>query len=211
MKVGVVLFHKNIENIYPSGWVEKCIESLYNQTFNNIHFYEIDYGGENKKLIDNSNFFSLEKLNYADAMNFIISEAFKDDCDFVFNANLDDFYSLNRFERQLEFLNQGFDIVSSDFCYVDKDNNTIKYMDILRHGSILKNLNNDHNVIAHPVIGISKNFWKDNNNRYDITKTPAEDLDLWKKSINKGYKFHIIDEILLYYRIHNNQVSYKNK
>lgn len=209
MKIGIVLFHKNINQIYLNEWVEKCIYTLTNQTYKDINYYEIDYGATNNRLIDNSNFFSTEKINYADAMNFIISRGFDDGCDFIFNTNLDDYYSLNRIEKQLGFLNMGFDIVSSEFVYIDGQNNIIRNMNMTKYGCISKNLNENHNVIAHPAVGISKKFWMDENNRYDVLKTPAEDLDLWKRSINNGYKFYIIDEVLLYYRIHNNQVSYK--
>jgi hypothetical protein len=209
MKLGIVLFHSNIFNLYRKEWIEKCIHSLNNQTSKNFQFYEINYGSDDVRLINNSKFFSIEKVNYADAMNFIISEAFNDGCDYVFNSNLDDFYSEKRIEKQLEFLKNGYDIVSSDFCYIDDRNNIIKYMNILQYGNIIDNLNHNHNVIAHPSVAISKNFWMDPENRYDIKKVPSEDLDLWKRSIGKGYKFHIVNDILLFYRIHNNQVSIK--
>jgi hypothetical protein len=209
MKIGVVLFHKNIEEIYAIEWVKKCLSTIHNQTYKDINFYEIDYGSSDKRLVSDSIFFSIEKLNYADAMNFIISKAFDDGCDFVFNTNLDDYYSLNRIEKQLEYLEMGFDIVSSNFQYINEKSEITRYLNMTGCGDILGNLNINNNVIAHPVVAISKNFWKDKNNRYDVLKTPEEDLDLWKRSINNGYKFHIIDEVLLYYRIHNNQVSYK--
>jgi hypothetical protein len=110
-------------------------------------------------------------------------------------------------EIQIEYLKQGIDVVSSDFCYVDENNNVTQYLNIVKYGSISDNLKRGHNVIAHPAVGISKNFWMDNENRYDINKTPEEDKDLWQRSIQRGYKFHIIDDILLYYRIHNNQIT----
>ena len=209
MKVGVVLFHKNIYDLYPKEWIDKCLSSIFNQTFKDFQIYEINYGLDDIKLVENSFFYSIEKINYADAMNFIITKAFADGCDYVFNTNLDDFYSNKRLEIQIEYLKQGIDVVSSDFCYVDENNNITQYLNIVKYGSILDNLKRGHNVIAHPAVGISKNFWMDNENRYDINKTPEEDKDLWQKSIQRGYKFHIIDDILLYYRIHNNQVSKK--
>jgi len=210
MKVGVIFFHKNVYDIYPSKWVNKCIDSIYEQTHSDLNFYEINYGVDKLQLVKGSKFFSVVKENYADAMNFIISEAFSDGCDYIFNTNLDDHYSDKRIEKQLEILEMGFDIVSSDFCYIDSDDMITHYMNIVKNGPIKKCLEMDINVIAHPVVGMSKKFWTDDNNRYDITKTPSEDLDLWKRSIN-NYKFYIIDDILLFYRRHNNQVSEKNK
>jgi hypothetical protein len=210
MKVGIILFHKNIHDLYPKAWIDKCLSSISNQTFKDFQIYEINYGSDNVRLVEDSIFYSIEKVNYADAMNFIITEAFNDGCDYVFNTNLDDFYHPEKLEKQIRCLDQGCDVVSSDFCYVDENDNIKLYMNIVKYGSVFENLNRGHNVIAHPAVGMSRNFWMDNQNRYDINKTPEEDKDLWTRSINRGYKFYIIDEVLLYYRIHNNQVSNKN-
>ena len=215
-KLGVVMFHKNIKKIYKEEWVTKCINSVLNQTIKDFTIYEINYGEDDLSLLDgidvNKRFYSETLENYADAMNFIITKAFDDGCDYVFNTNLDDYYKDTRFEKQLTHLSNGYDVVSSDFCYIQEQNNgedrVIHHMNIKKHGPIKDNLDRNHNVIAHPVVGMSNRFWVDVNNRYDITKTPSEDLDLWKRSIN-NYKFYIIDEILLFYRIHDNQVSVK--
>ena len=204
MKVGVVIYHKDIDKIYDSRWVDKCLESIKNQTFSDYQIYEINYAADMDCLIK-ANCYQIELSNYAEAMNFIISKAFEDGCDYVFNVNLDDYYHPTRFEKQLEKLKEGYDIVSSDFCYIDEDNNITHHKNICKHGDIKENLLRNHNVIAHPAVAMSKNFW--NSNRYDITKTPQEDLELWKVAIQNGYKFYIIDEELLYYRIHEKQVS----
>lgn len=219
MKKGVILFHKNIQKIYDNRWVEKSVNSMINQTINNVTFYEINYGNENYSVIPNNHdikkyFWSENFINYAESMNFILDKAFNDGCDFVFNTNLDDFYSPNRISNQIDMIiKEDLDIVSSDFCYIEEKNENgikndiiTKYMDIEKN-NINIHLNNRHNVIAHPSVCYNKRFWSDSNNRYDIHKTPEEDLDLWIRSINKGYKFGIHNDILLYYRIHNKQIS----
>ena len=209
-KLGIVLFHKNISDIYPKRWVDKCINTLKNQDVDNVEitFYEINYGSDKKRLVADSIFYNIEKINYADAMNFIITKAFEDGCEYIFNTNLDDFYSHNRIDTQLKYLKDGFDIVSSDFCYIDLDDKVTLTLNMSQH-PIEASFDKNHNVIAHPCVGMSKNFWNDTNNRYDINKTPEEDFDLWKRAIKRGYKFYIIDEILLHYRIHSNQISAK--
>lgn len=216
MKIGVVFFHKNINNIYKKRWIEKCVNSILSQTIKDFFIYEVNYGGDNFSIFEginfpNKKFYSNPLSNYAEAMNFIISEAFNDCCDFVFNTNLDDFYLDTRFEDELVFLKKGYDIVTSDFCYVKENNSEedeiILHKNILQYGSIKYNLNKDHNIIAHPCVAYSKNFW--NSNKYDISQVPKEDLVLWKKSINEGFKFFIHPKELLYYRIHDKQVSAK--
>jgi hypothetical protein len=213
MKVAVIFFHKNINSIYKKKWVDKCVNSIYKQTYNDFFVYEINYGNEDFSVVKDfdfkNKFFYKEELeNYAEAMNYIITKAFEDGCNYVFNTNLDDFYDEKRIEKQLKILQNGFDVVSSDFCYIEDVDGVDKikhHMKIKQYGDIELNLNKNHNVIAHPSVAINKRFW--DNNRYDITKTPSEDLHLWKESIKKGFKFFIHDEELLFYRIHNNQVS----
>lgn len=208
IKIGVVFFHSNLEKIYDESWISECIDSIKNQTISDIILYEIDYSGRGLNMTGTNKFYSEFKENYADAMNFIITKAFNDGCEFVFNTNMDDKYPTNRIEKQLKYLNLGYDIVASDFMYIDGENNFKNNIMVSPYNDVIKDqLNSGHNVIAHPVVGYSRKFW--DSNKYDITKTPEEDLDLWKRSVNLGYSFYIIPEILLNYRIHNNQVSTK--
>jgi hypothetical protein len=219
MKIGVIFFHKNIRSIYKERWINKCIDTILNQTVNDFTIYEINYGGDDLSLfkdleIKNQHvFIAEEKSNHAEAMNRIIDLAFSDGCDFVFNTNLDDFYHLQRIEKQLEKLRNGYDLVSSDFCYIKEngDEDVISFFKNIRnYGEIRDNLDKNHNVIAHPCVAYSKKFW--NSSRYIPEEIPEEDLKLWKRSIGNGFglNFYIYEDILLYYRLHENQITGDN-
>jgi hypothetical protein len=221
MKKGVVLYHCNIEKIYKKRWINECIDSLINQTDTDFIFYEVNYGGSEYSVLSDSKisqeikFWSCNLSNYAEAMNFIIEKAFDDSCDAVFNVNLDDKYHPERIEKEFNFIKLGYDLITSDFCYIEEDSSgedSITNLMLMssKYPNINSELEKNHNVIAHPCVCYSRKFW-DFGNRYDINKTPEEDLDLWKKTINSGLKFLIIPEILLYYRIHKNQSSNKEK
>lgn len=220
MKKGVILYHSNIKRIYKDRWIKKSIESMLNQTDSDLWFYEINYGSDNFSVLNSYNvrkkFWSIKMENYAQAMNFILDASFDDDCNLVFNTNLDDYYRNDRVELQTQAITTGgYDIVSSDFCYISEDefeNDNVTLIMNMKHYQldIRQNLKIDHNVIAHPSVCYNKTFWSEKNNRYDVTKTPQEDLDLWKRAINNGFSFKMIPEILLYYRRHINQVSEKN-
>lgn len=217
MKIGVIFFHRNIKNIYRERWIKKCVDSILNQTYSDFSIYEINYGGEEDSILGgfdfpNPHFFiSEEKENHAEAMNSILDVAFGDGCDYIFNTNLDDFYDLKRFKVQLERLNSGFDLVSSDFCYIEEigeiDEVTL-IKNIKRFGDIQENLEKGHNVISHPSVAYSKKFWEQN--RYVPEEIPREDMNLWLRSIQNGFKFYICDEVLLNYRLHENQVTGRN-
>ena len=217
MKLGVIFFHKNIKNIYQERWVKKCVESILNQTYQNFSIYEINYGGGEYSVLDGFSFsnhhvfISEEKENHAEAMNRIIELSFEDGCDYVFNTNLDDFYDPSRFEIQSSILKSGFDLVSSDFCYIEeiegKDEVTFN-KNIKEFGDIKENLDKGHNVIAHPSVAYSRRFWEQN--KYIPEEIPREDMLLWIRSIQNGFKFYICDEVLLNYRLHQNQVTGSN-
>lgn len=216
-KIGVVFFHKDIKKIYKERWIKKCVDSVLSQTVSDFTIYEINYGGGKDSILEGFSsehphiFIAEEKTNHAEAMNIIIDLAFGDGCDYVFNTNLDDYYELNRFEKQIEFLNQGYDIVTSDFCYVEEIENEDKitfYKEIKKAGGIKENLMKNHNVIAHPCVAYSKKFWESNS--YNPEEIPAEDLLLWRRGIEAGFKFHICDEVLLNYRLHGNQITGNN-
>lgn len=217
MKIGVIFFHRNIKNIYQERWIKKCVGSILNQTHSNFSIYEINYGGERDSVLEGFHFsnphifISEEKKNHAEAMNSIIDVAFGDGCDYIFNTNLDDFYDPKRFEVQVDVLNSGFDLVSSDFCYIEEINGVDEVTlikNIKRFGDIQENLEKGHNVIAHPSVAYSKKFWEQN--RYVPEEIPREDMNLWLRSIRNGFKFYICDEVLLNYRLHENQVTGSN-
>lgn len=221
LKIGVVVFHKDVWKIYQERWFRRSLDSMVNQTVKEVYFYEVNYGEDSTSFlsgydIENLKFYHNPLSNYAEAMNFIISEAFSDGCDYVFNTNLDDFYREDRIEKQLELIQSGYDIVSSDFCYVEEKidrhgsvvDQVVQYMHVWRTPEhIIGYFRNGENIFAHPAVCYSKKFWE--GNKYDKDKVPQEDFHLWRESIEKGYKFAIHPEVLLYYRRHENQVSTK--
>jgi hypothetical protein len=210
--IGVIFFHKNIEKIYRKEWIDKCIDSILNQTYNGkVSYYEIDYSGRNNQLVPNSIFYNLELNNHAEAMNFIIDRAFNDGCEYVFNTNMDDYYHLDRIKLQMYEFEKGFDIVSSDFKYIDENDNLMFKMDILNYpitkhfGDEINSLLFNHNTVAHPCVAFNKKFWE--TNKYNPDEIPVEDLNLWKRAIKNNFKIKIMPDVLLFYRRHESQIT----
>lgn len=217
MKKGVIFFHSNIQKLYPKRWVDRCIDSTVLQRENDFKIYEINYGGDDYSIFDGINYHQDREFhskffsNHAEAMNFIIDRAFGDGCDVIFNTNLDDFYSPDRIEKQMIEIKNGSDLVSSNMCYFEEKNGidkTLKYINFFDIGSIEKSLIGGHNVIAHPVVAFSKNFWK--NHRYDPSEVPVEDFLLWKRAVSNGVKISIVNDYLLNYRLHSMQITGDN-
>lgn len=211
MKSAVIFYHKNIENIYKREWIDECVQSIKGQTYQDFDVFELNYGDGNNKYCDKIKdedgyyFYGLPFDNHIHAMNFLISEVFFQGYDVVFNTNMDDQYSQYRFAKQLGKIGEGYQLVSSNFYYVSEKRNIINTLCMTGHGDIGTNLAINHNVIAHPVVCLHKSFWDDDLHYNDLLG--YEDLDLWQRAYNKGKRFCILEDYLLYYRIHTNQVT----
>src|SRR3972149_11493279 len=124
MKSGLIVYHKNIQQIYPANWIEKFKESILAQTYQDFEVYECNYGGDNFKIFKDSKFYlsTTEFKNFVEAMNFLLDHCFNNEnCDYVFNTNCDDYFSADRIEKQLIALNNGYDIVASNFALINED------------------------------------------------------------------------------------------
>ena len=170
MTVGVIIYHKNALKIYEQAWIDQCVSSIQNQTYNDFVVFEMDYGGTDVTVYPDYVFrLSQELPTYADAMNKLLDIAFCHDLEYVFNVNIDDYYAPNRFERQLELLEGGAHLVSTFFEFVN-EYGTISV--IAPRGPIKEELDSGNNVICHPSVAYSKTFWE-NCSRYDPAEVPT--------------------------------------
>jgi hypothetical protein len=210
MKVATIFYHKNIKYIYKKEWIDDCVNSIINQSFKDFSIYELNYGDDKFSLINEYDIenehhsYQIKFDNHAEAMNFLLDECLLDGVDVVFNNNMDDYSDVKRFEIQLEKIKEGYDLISSNFKYIDIDSKFIRDMKMSHHLDYSSELSKGHNIIAHPSVCYSRNFLE--NNKYIPGEIPEEDLKLWQRSVNKQ-KFYICDEFLLNYRIHDNQVT----
>jgi len=238
-KLAVIFFHKNVYKLYKKEWIKKCIDSIINQSYKNFDIFEINYGNENYSVFNKSildtfkNKYYFYKKNYqthTEAMMYLLNKCFSShNYDVVFNTNLDDYYLNNRFEKQLECINNGYDLCSSLMTYIKEENGTDKPMkkwtlDMLNLKSknyyietdlINVEINKNNNIINHSCVCFTKRFWlgydKYNNLLRYRNDKPFEDLSLWKRAINNNFNITIINENLINYRIHSNQIGEQYK
>ncbi len=230
----VIFFHKNILKLYDIKWIKQCVESIINQKDVKFDILEINYGNEDysifeeyKKKFNSGYYFFKENFEtHTDAMTFLLNKGFYEyEYDIIFNTNLDDFYNEYRFIKQIECINSGYLLCSSWWTYIKNTNgidsfykkidNLIfklkicnKYIDVL---SIKEQIIKNHNVINHSGVCFSKLFWKsydkfNNLLRYRDDK-PYEDMTLWKRALENNIPVTIINDNLITYRLHNNQIG----
>jgi len=235
MESAVIIYHKNALNYCKHEWLIKCLDTIEKQTYQNFDIFEVSYGDKPDECsivkhfnkIQNNKLFYFHKpmKDHSYAMNFLLNKVFAKNTSYkyCFNINIDDFYDLTRFERQIKIIRKlKYDITSSQMLYVDEKNKPIKKIDYLAYNfvspkkELLKNqikkeqeyikgqFLRNHNIIAHPCVCYTRRFWKIMGPYPNII--PREDMILFKKSaLNPKIKIHISKKFLLYYRIHENQ------
>ncbi len=219
MKTAVIFYHKNILSIYKQRWVDKCIQSIKDQTYTDFDVFELNYGHGNDILCNvfpNNKYihYKNEFPNHIAAMNAMHDTIFANGYDVVFNTNMDDYYHPERFAKQLQAIAEGAQLVSSNFMYVQGDayENDVSGMTFNFHTyDIITSLANGHNVVAHPVTAMHRSFWSMPNDapgiRYNEDLLGSEDLDLWQRAMAAGRTIRILPDFLLNYRLHANQVT----
>jgi hypothetical protein len=184
-----MLYHRNLLDVYPKYWIDKCIRSVLGQTFVDFDVFELDYGdGDNPPLLKaamksfggRQYVYMRRRLdNHIQAMNTLLDEIFNRGYEVAFNVNLDDYYAPTRFEKQIRAIREGAHLVSTYFALVSEACQNRKQVCqrqrdvvVLVKGAaelfgglppsianIRSQLVNDHNVICHPSVAITKQFW----------------------------------------------------
>lgn len=223
-KCGVIFYHKGLKNKYKQHWMEKCVHSIEAQTYTEFDVFELNYGDDLdtlKDLIGRPTHFSPQQQhvllfkpfdNHIEAMNYLLDYLFKHHhYDIIFNTNLDDSYHQERFVKQINAVASGYDLVSSNFMHFKEDGPQTKLVHMLKFDdlNIKDELSRDHNVLCHPVIAYTKNFWS-TAGPYE-NKLQVEDLLLWKKALNLNLKITVLPEFLCYYLIHPQQITAQNR
>lgn len=232
MKVAIIVYHKNAQQLYPVEWINKFRASILMQTFQDFDIIECNYGGDLFSIFYNDQNYNVQFTrykhnNFAECMNALLDYAFlNEQYNFVFNTNIDDYYSPQWLETLLTAGKQGYDLVSSNFSLVKDDHIVLTHE--FHNMIIADELAKDHNIICHPAVMYSKKFWTGftatqvgpfgggsvsvPGNRYNTNEIPLEDLKLWQRVINKSvFQFKIVPEVLCYHRLHNKSVGHNLK
>jgi glycosyltransferase involved in cell wall biosynthesis len=201
-KVSVILPVYNCEQ-----YILESVQSVLNQSFFDFELLIIDdCSTDNTLAIINEFKDSRIKLilkekntGYTDSLNYAISIA---KGQYIARMDGDDICLPNRFEKQVAFLDENPKIILCGSAIQIIGTSTI-----LRHPTIYEDIKIKlcfGNSFYHPsVMGRIEVFQA---NPYDKTYEPAEDYDLWTRIAFQG-ELANLEEVLLWYRVHENQVS----
>lgn len=205
------------------NFLKACIESILNQSFRNFEFIiaaepqeknleflsSVEDADKRVKVLKNES-----RLGVAGSRNRAIMES---SGKYIALIDGDDYCDLNRFEKQLGFLenNPDVSVVGSNMFLVDENNNIIgerKYPEL--HEDIKRRFLLTM-AVANPSIMVRKNDVSQIG-FFDDKLFKAEDFDLWLRFLVKGKKMHNLQDKLVFYRTHPNdnkkrgRIHYKN-
>ncbi len=195
-----------------SGYIQEAINSVIAQTFSNWELIIIDDGStdstakiiaENGTREQRIKCFFLQNVKQSKARNVAISKARGK---YIAILDSDDITFPERFTKQVAFLEANpevalcgswFRIMGSDGIIKVPENHDVIKLELLKR-----------NCIAHSSVMMRKEVLDTLPFVYDESKLPVEDYELYVRLALKG-KLHNLQEVLLDYRQHTNQVSFK--
>lgn len=193
-------------------YVAEAIDSILKQTFTDFEFLIIDdCSSDNTLQIAQSYSDSRIKIitkekntGYTNSLNYGLSIA---KGKYIARMDGDDISLPNRFKKQFDFMEANLDIAVCGTAF-----------QILNSEQII-NVPENHNQIVvgmlqeckigHPTVMMRNSFLQLHHLIYDKKFEPAEDYDFWVKICLIG-NLHNLQEVFLFYRTHENQVSNTN-
>lgn len=195
-----------IYNTKNKDYLEKSLKSILNQTYNDFELIICDDGSTNdcikwaKEIVgsDKRVIFIKNELNrgLAYTLNHCLNVS---NGKYIARMDDDDISHLDRFEKQINYLNNNVvDLVSNNINVFDQNGiyNTLVYPNHITKKDFLFN-----SPIVHPSIMAKKSAFTKVNGYRDVKKTiRVEDYDLFMRMFEAGIKMDVIQEPLLDYR-----------
>jgi len=235
--LGVVLFHKRIRALYKIQWIEKCLQSIFRQTYQCFDVIELNYHDQPEEFLQ-TQFGSLSSSHWpghwitmhqpcADhsmAMNVCFDYVKEKPSSSghlyvaIANVNLDDYYDVHRFQMQINEIRQGAHLVSSYFSHIREfqfpplfdsvDQIVFKIEPKCEDRAHLVRQLGHTNIIAHPVVMLATSIWRSHADICYRQEIPCEDWRLWQRMMHyPEIRCTILPRHLLFYRIHDKQIS----
>ena len=193
----------------PEKYLRESIESILNQTFKYFEFIIIldnpdnkkaekiikEYQQKDKRIV----FIKNEKnLGLAGSLNKGIEIA---KGKYIARMDADDISLPERLEKQLEYMenNKDVDLLFSRVYFIDENDSILKeFKPVKEKVRNLKKYFFKEHLLVHPTLIARSEVLK---KKYDENQKKSQDFELWIRLMTKNYKFDIIEEFLLKYRV----------
>ena len=188
-------------------YLKDAIDSVLQQTFSDFEFLIVDDNssdGTGKILNDISDkrvlvFHNDHTKGLTSNLNCMIEKA---KGDYIARMDADDLCEKNRFEMETATLDRDESVqmvcsYSQSFGDADKLVKTPEDYEVLKACLLFGN----------PITHSSVMFRRNDNHRYDEHYVKSQDFELWDRMVAKSEKIHVIKQPLVYYRIHDEQIT----
>jgi glycosyltransferase involved in cell wall biosynthesis len=205
-----------------SKYIKECIESVLDQNFKNYEFIIVDDGSTDNTIeiiqsYEDSRIILISNAhNYIQSLNIGINKA---QSKYIARMDSDDIMLMERLKLQYDFMESHpqIDICGGAAQTFDQTTKTTKLNVSTNHIDIVLNFMFGNSII-HPSVIIKRDILKIfpcKKNIYECYNPQyiyAEDYKMWTDLAIKGYQFANIPEVIIKYRISENQVTQmKNK
>ena len=203
---------KKVSIIIPmhnsSKYIEECVNSVLQQTYNNIEIIVVDDASEDnclellKKYNDNRiKIIELKKnIGAAEARNCGIDAATGD---YICFLDSDDFWVLNKLEKQVRFIeNNNYTFIYSAYEYLNMNKkHKVHVPKMINYNQALKNTTIFTSTVMLNMNCLTKqDIYMPNIKR-------GQDTATWWKILKKGITAYGIDEVLAVYRVGEKSLS----
>lgn len=190
-------------------YLSLAIESVLNQSFKDFELL-IAFNGtvdNSKEIPKKYNDSRIKVFDYGDdkgkskTLNKLLNEA---SYDWIALQDDDDFWLSEKLERQIEYINKGWDVIGTFINYINEYGEIIgkptlcSFTDDIKHLS-LSGLNQIANTSAifKKEVALEISGWREG-------LDGIEDYDFWLKLMKKNKKFINIQEYMVFHRLHSN-------
>lgn len=195
------------------SWIRQSINSILEQTYSDFEFIIVvdnpSIDDEIRDFLEKQSehdqriklIWNKKNIGLAKSLNKGIKLA---SGEYIARMDADDISESHRLAKELQFIQEKeYDLVSANKINIDENNKEIN-----RDFPIKRNPNNVmqySNVIVHSLVLVKTDCIKKMNGYRDLKN--SEDLDLWLRMIESGYRLGILEEYLLHYRVRSNSAS----
>lgn len=205
-----------IQSIYKNDKAEyliKSVDSILSQTFSNYtYFIGVDgpIGSDLRNVVDSITDSRIviieheENKGLASILNDLLEKCKEGDFDFIARMDSDDIATQNRFELQINYLEQNADVdaLGGAINEIDEDGN--------ERGKVVcypcspkdcRSFFAKRNPIAHPTVMFRRSFFEKAGWQYPTDFVRNEDTRLWHEGYKHGCKIANLPDVVLNFRM----------